>query len=162
MGSLLRYVWLSLANSNQSRSAFIRTPSSYFICQFLLYLLVGIWQSFVFVYLCPRVDDNAADFSRSVAGGLLCYTAVFRVLTQCSSPQWGGALRDDTKNGCVADWGGRGVGAYLPYFLLVPLRTSSWKATGDVALFFFRSLFFVKAGRYATKDGLISLQRIFQ
>ena len=69
VGSLLRYVWLSLANSNQSRSAFIRTPSSYFICQFLLYLLVGIWQSFVFVYLCPRVDDNAADFSRSVAGG---------------------------------------------------------------------------------------------
>ena len=32
---------------------------------------------------------------------LVCYTAVFRVVRQCSSP--GGALRDDTKNGCVAD-----------------------------------------------------------
>ena len=69
VGSLLRYVWLFLANSNQSRSAFIRTPNSYFICQFKLYLFVGIWQSFVFVYLCPQVDDNAADFSRSGGGG---------------------------------------------------------------------------------------------
>ena len=32
---------------------------------------------------------------------LVCYTAVFSVVTQCSSP---GALRDDTKNGCVADY----------------------------------------------------------
>ena len=31
---------------------------------------------------------------------LVCYTADFRVVTQ----QWGGALRDDTKNGCVADY----------------------------------------------------------
>ena len=31
---------------------------------------------------------------------VVCYTAVFRVVTQCSS------LRDDTKNGCVADYGG--------------------------------------------------------
>ena len=30
---------------------------------------------------------------------VVCYTAVFRVVTQ-----WGGALRDDTKNGCVADY----------------------------------------------------------
>ena len=37
---------------------------------------------------------------------LVCYTAVFRVVTQRSSPLplWGGALRDDTKNGCVADY----------------------------------------------------------
>ena len=33
----------------------------------------------------------------------VCYTAVFSVNTQRSSP-WGGALRDDTKNGCVADY----------------------------------------------------------
>ena len=33
---------------------------------------------------------------------LVCYTAVFSVVTQ-PSPQRGGALRDDTKNGCVAD-----------------------------------------------------------
>ena len=32
-----------------------------------------------------------------------CYAAVFNVVTQRSSPG-GGALRDDTKNGCVADW----------------------------------------------------------
>ena len=34
---------------------------------------------------------------------LVCYTAVFSVVTQRSSPLWGGALRDDTKNCCVAD-----------------------------------------------------------
>ena len=33
---------------------------------------------------------------------LVCYTAVFSVVTQRSSPL--GALRDDTKNGCVADY----------------------------------------------------------
>ena len=32
---------------------------------------------------------------------VVCYTAVFSVVTQLSSP---GALRDDTKNGCVADY----------------------------------------------------------
>ena len=31
---------------------------------------------------------------------LVCYTAVFSVVTQ---RLWGGALRDDAKNGCVAD-----------------------------------------------------------
>ena len=31
---------------------------------------------------------------------LVCYTAIFRVVTQRSSPP----LRDDTKNGCVADY----------------------------------------------------------
>ena len=33
---------------------------------------------------------------------IVCYTAVFSVVTQRSS--WGGTLRDDTKNGCVADY----------------------------------------------------------
>ena len=33
---------------------------------------------------------------------VVCYTAIFSVVTQRSS--WGGALRDDTKNGCVADY----------------------------------------------------------
>ena len=37
----------------------------------------------------------------STGATLVCYTAVFSVVTQRSSP--GGALRDDTKNGCVAD-----------------------------------------------------------
>ena len=34
---------------------------------------------------------------------LVCYTAVFSVVTERSSPL-GGALRDDTKNGWVADY----------------------------------------------------------
>ena len=36
---------------------------------------------------------------------VVCYTAVFSVVMQCSSPLTGrgGALRDNTKNGCVAD-----------------------------------------------------------
>ena len=36
--------------------------------------------------------------------GIVCYTAVFSVVTQRSSPLVGGALRDDTKNCCVADY----------------------------------------------------------
>ena len=39
---------------------------------------------------------------------IVCYTAVLSVVTQCSSSQWGGALRDDSKNGCVADYTLRG------------------------------------------------------
>ena len=36
---------------------------------------------------------------------LVCYTAVFRVVThRSSSLPLGEALRDDTKNGCVADY----------------------------------------------------------
>ena len=34
---------------------------------------------------------------------LVCYTAVFSVVTQRSCHLWGEALRDDSKNGCVAD-----------------------------------------------------------
>ena len=34
---------------------------------------------------------------------VVCYTAVFSVVTQRSSPR-GGALRDDAKNGCVTDY----------------------------------------------------------
>ena len=36
---------------------------------------------------------------------LVSYTAFFSLVTQRSSPHgvWGGALRDETKNGCVAD-----------------------------------------------------------
>ena len=34
-------------------------------------------------------------------GYVVCYTAVFSVVTQRYSPL--GALRDDTKNGCVTD-----------------------------------------------------------
>ena len=45
-----------------------------------------------------------------MAMALVCYTAVFNVVTQRSSPHlWEGALRDDTKNGCVADYDGVGL-----------------------------------------------------
>ena len=37
---------------------------------------------------------------------MVCYTAVFSVVTQRSSPL--GALRDDTKNGRIADYHPRG------------------------------------------------------
>ena len=67
---LLRYVQLFFTNSNQSRSEFIPTPNFYFICQCLLYLFVGIWQSLVSVYLCLRVDDTAASFSRRGLGAV--------------------------------------------------------------------------------------------
>ena len=35
---------------------------------------------------------------------IVCYTAVFSVVTQRSAPQAWGALRDDTENGCAADY----------------------------------------------------------
>ena len=64
------------------------------------------------------------------AGKLVCYTAVFSVVTQRSSPPpnsrwWGGALRDDSKNGCVADYRqtsklkNKGVVIYVGSFLIV-------------------------------------------
>ena len=41
-----------------------------------------------------------------VTSDVVCCTAIFIVVTQRSSPQtqWEGALRDDTKNCCVADY----------------------------------------------------------
>ena len=41
---------------------------------------------------------------------IVCYTAVFCVVTQRSSP---GALRDDTKNGCLADYTGSSFCSYI-------------------------------------------------
>ena len=43
-------------------------------------------------------------FPSAASGFLVCYTAVFSVVTQRSSPLRRGALRDDTKNGFVADY----------------------------------------------------------
>ena len=54
------------------------------------------------LYLFGRLRKQPR-FCNTSTGFLVCYTAVFRVVTQCSPP-WGGALRDDTKNGCVADY----------------------------------------------------------
>ena len=51
-------------------------------------------QKAVFVRYCVEVWV----FPERALVLLVCYTAVFSVVT------WGGALRDDTKNGCVADY----------------------------------------------------------
>ena len=47
-----------------------------------------------------------ATFAISALGLLVSLAAVFIIVTQRSSPQtfWGGALRDDTKNGCEGDY----------------------------------------------------------
>ena len=51
---------------------------------------------------CIANESNNIPFAALI---LVCYTAVFSVVTQRSSPQGrGGALCDDTKNGCVADY----------------------------------------------------------
>ena len=39
-----------------------------------------------------------------LVSNIVCYIAVFSVVTQRSAGVWDGALRDDTKNGCVADY----------------------------------------------------------
>ena len=67
---------------------------------FSAYRVVGLgkrdWQQ-------RQSDDSCGSpsFGRSPTK-LVCYTAFFRVVTQRSS--WGGSLRDDAKNGCVADY----------------------------------------------------------
>ena len=61
--------------------------------------------SFFLIHLV-LTRQNTFIHSRSFLQTLVCYTAVFSVVTQCSweEEEWGGALRDDTKNGCVADY----------------------------------------------------------
>ena len=54
----------------------------------------------------PPVANSLYLFSsKRVRNHVVSYTAIFWVVTQRSSPLtlWGGALPDDTKNGCVAD-----------------------------------------------------------
>ena len=53
---------------------------------------------------------------------LVCYTAVFSVVTQR-----GGALRDDTKYGCVADYSFVGRDE-----IRVPLKTPAWEANSTL------------------------------
>ena len=57
------------------------------------YLSVPWLQRFVFEYL---------GWKNLASHAVVCYTAVFSVVKQRSL--WGGALRDDTKNGYVADY----------------------------------------------------------
>ena len=57
-------------------------------------------KSFLQLRLKAKDVQNCGGGYVKVGGrGVVCYTAVFSVVTQ----RWGGALRDDSKNGCVAD-----------------------------------------------------------
>ena len=53
--------------------------------------------------MLPHVNG----FCRLFPFRVVCYTAVFSVVTQApphSTNGWGGALRDDTKNGCLENY----------------------------------------------------------
>ena len=54
--------------------------------------------------------DALQNFLSPSVLSVVCYTAVCSVVTQRSSPL-GGALRDDTKNGCAADYAQCGFAA---------------------------------------------------
>ena len=49
------------------------------------------------------VEIRHYDFLVSGRAVIVSFTAVFRLVTQRSSPLWGGALRDEPKNGCEGD-----------------------------------------------------------
>ena len=68
-----------VAISNKSRSASIRGPYFYFICQFLLYLFVDIWQC---SFQCTSVAELTATPQLTSAVGAVCslfYTMWFWV-----------------------------------------------------------------------------------
>ena len=61
-----------------------------------------------------EIAPQSHEILQMFAWWVICYTAVFSVVTQRPSP--GGALRDDTRNGCVADYmvGGTNVPQWPP------------------------------------------------
>ena len=73
---------------------------------------------------------------------VVCYTAVLVVFTQRSSPQ-GGALRDNTKNGFVADYKNkgttwsRGTNSRLPFGVNVNLNLSNTYNNFEISLVLF-------------------------
>ena len=72
------------------------------------------------------------------------YTAVFRVVTQPSS--WEGALRDDSKNGCVADYfsGNQDTGEWISKEIcLKPLFYSEAKCESIDTKMIFPGFFFM-------------------
>ena len=85
-----------------SKSSSLLTLSCIII---MMCVCVCVWvlptgRSFLIVLDLRRISCHRFSPSEK----LVCYTmytAVFRVVMQRS---WGGALRDDTKNGCVADY----------------------------------------------------------
>ena len=60
-----------------------------------------------------RGAETRYESLRTSAWEVVCYTAVFSVVTQRSFP----LLRDVTKNGCVADYVG-GYGTYYSHVML--------------------------------------------
>ena len=70
-----------------------------------IFVLTSIFSLSKKLNLVPRfLSVNGSITCNQDALLIVCYTAVFSVVTQRSSPLWGGALRDDTKNACVADY----------------------------------------------------------
>ena len=79
---------------------------------------------------------------------LVCYTAVFSVVKQC----WVGALRDDTKNGCVADYGPTGSTKGKTRGDWIEKKLSLWPQSPLVFTSVFKNvlhwiLYFLKAGK---------------
>ena len=74
------------------------------MCVVLLMPPFNVLTGYFFVSLNLVADPTVLNFD-TLRDTVVCYTVVFSVVTQRSSPlsYWGGALRDDTKNGCVAD-----------------------------------------------------------
>ena len=86
-------MWLSSLEIGAARSSFAPLQKSRRYQPFLCVNRSPIWYGF-------RAGAKTIWYSGNIALaglGIVCYTAVFRVVTQ-----WG-ALRDDTRNGCVAD-----------------------------------------------------------
>ena len=70
-----------------------------------IFVLTSIFSLSKQLNLVPRfLSVNGSITCNQAALLIVCYTAVFSVVTQRSSPLWGAALRDDTKNCCVADY----------------------------------------------------------
>ena len=67
----------------------------------IIIILTGFWRICI---TCDQVKQKVWNIKiwKATTFLLVCYTAVFSVVTQRSSP--GGALCDDSKNGCVADY----------------------------------------------------------
>ena len=86
-------MWLSSLEIGAARSSFAPLQKSRRYQPFLCVNRSPIWYGF-------RAGEKTIWYSGNIALaglGIVCYTAVFRVVTR-----WG-ALRDDTRNGCVAD-----------------------------------------------------------
>ena len=64
---------------------------------FITKVALQIYELSVYAAVMFSVVQNQAQVVIALDRTIVCYTAVFSVVTQCSSP------RDDTKNGCVAD-----------------------------------------------------------